>query len=380
MLIRKEDIALARQKPFVLPSLKEALPENLVDDQVSLGKFDTRLPYTPISKSALTMGQVTFELAGNLELDPALNQLSKRLGESLRFNGTTQALVEIQNQSNGNVHLIFKSCKYSDYMATAVAGSKNEPQLELGDKTLLEYMNSKGYTIEDVLKIGSVSPLVKTLGVSALVISSDGYLFLSSSASWVHNSPGLLVPPASGSADIGSDYVSGEKRNIQEFIFREYEEEVDGEGDVRFKLIGFDSESNRLGKPEAFFLAFSNKTLKDLALTSSKDDALKIQENDSKIALAFKIFDGANIIFNDDLLDLIAMTRDPLKGEEIFKRKFSQTQEIFNPGWRNTHSTPELRQPFVSYPLQAALFHFLRGVQAECGSDNPSQLFSELSR
>lgn len=173
-------------------------------------------------------------------------------------------------------------------MATSIAGSKNEPHKELGNKTLLEYLYSKGLSIEEILKIDRLSPLIKPMGVSALVISSDGYLIISSSASWVHNSPGLLVPPASGSADIGPDYVSGEKRNIQEFIRREYEEEVDAHGGVKFKLIGFDSESNRLGKPEAFFMGHSDRTLKDLASASSIDEEMKMQENDSKLRLRLR--------------------------------------------------------------------------------------------
>lgn len=71
------------------------------------------------------------------------------------------------------------------------------------------------------------------------------------------------------------------------------------------------------------------------------------------------------------------MTRDPLKGEEIFKRRFGQTQMMLNPHWAEEHITPELRHPYVSYPLQAALFHFLKLIQTEIVVDTSTRLKAE---
>ena len=365
-MIRKEQLILKPLEKAIPDPLRGLIPTEKIPEQVSFGRFCTKLPYSPLTENLPSIDKVTFEVSGNLKLDEQLTALSEGLAKNLRFNGTTQAITDIQFNEDGSVHLVFKSCRYSDYMATSIAGSKNQPHPQLDDKTAIEYFQDKGFSIDEILQIGQNCPLVKPLGVSALILTSDGFLIISSSASWVHNSPGLLVPPASGSADIGPDYITGETKNIVEFIQREFDEEVDKDGNVKFTLIGLDTEINRLGKPEAFFLGYSDKTLLELAKSKSKDDEITgMQENDSKVAMAFKILDGDKLIFNQDLLDLIAMTRDPVKGKEIFERKFIETQRMIGNTAIEQESTPKLNEPFVSYPLQAALYHLMSMLTAK---------------
>lgn len=106
------------------------------------------------------------------------------------------------------------------------------------------------------------------LGVSAFVVSKDGWILLPVQARSSVASAGLVVPSVSGSADWEPGYVDGDPIATQD-IRREALEELalDQEQVVRVVPLAFCRDALRGGTPELFFVIFTSLDVDDLKLS-----------------------------------------------------------------------------------------------------------------